>query len=76
MPRREIAPVVVVRLDRLARSLVHMARLGEELQQVGVDRRTLDRVRRLRGSGDSIRVIAEKLDLSRSVVGRAVKQLA
>ena len=132
--RREITAVVVVRLDRLARSLVHMVRLGEELHQVGVDlvslnesidtststgralfgmcgvfaqleadlirertvagvaaartrgkvpgrppaidRRTLDRVRRLRGAGDSIRVIADKLDLSRSVVGRAAKQLA
>jgi DNA invertase Pin-like site-specific DNA recombinase len=35
--RREVSAVVVVRLDRLARSLAHMARLGEELRELGVD---------------------------------------
>ncbi len=35
--RREHDTVVVVRLDRLARSLVHMARLGEELGALGVE---------------------------------------
>jgi DNA invertase Pin-like site-specific DNA recombinase len=34
--RRELDGVVVVRLDRLARSLAHMAQLGEELQGLGV----------------------------------------
>ena len=32
--RRVVSGVVVVRLDRLARSLAHMARLGEELEAV------------------------------------------
>jgi DNA invertase Pin-like site-specific DNA recombinase len=35
--RREVAAVVVVRLDRLARSLAHMARLGEDLQALDVE---------------------------------------
>ncbi len=35
--RREVAAVVVVRLDRLARSLAHLAKLGEELQALGVE---------------------------------------
>ncbi len=35
--RREHDAVVVVRLDRLARSLAHMARLGEELRALGVE---------------------------------------
>ena len=35
--RREVEAVVVVRLDRLARSLAHMAQLGEEFQQLGVE---------------------------------------
>ena len=35
--RREVDAVVVVRLDRLARSLAHMAQLGEEFQQLGVE---------------------------------------
>ena len=35
--RREVLAVVVVRLDRLARSLAHMAQLGEELQSLGVE---------------------------------------
>ena len=35
--RREVGAVVVVRLDRLARSLAHMTRLGEEFQQLGVE---------------------------------------
>jgi len=35
--RREISAVVVVRLDRLARSLVHMAGLGEELRALDID---------------------------------------
>lgn len=35
--RREVAAVVVVRLDRLARSLAHMARLGEEFASLGVE---------------------------------------
>jgi DNA invertase Pin-like site-specific DNA recombinase len=35
--RQEVSAVVVVRLDRLARSLVNMARLGEELQALGVE---------------------------------------
>ena len=35
--RQEVSAVVVVRLDRLARSLAHMARLGEELQALGVE---------------------------------------
>ena len=34
---REVSAVVVVRLDRLARSLVHMARLGEELGELGIE---------------------------------------
>ncbi len=35
--RRELDGVVVVRLDRLARSLVHMAKLGEELSALDVE---------------------------------------
>ncbi len=35
--RQEVSAVVVVRLDRLARSLVNMARMGEELQALGVE---------------------------------------
>ncbi len=35
--RREVSAVVVVRLDRLARSLTHMAQLAEELQALGVE---------------------------------------
>ncbi len=35
--RREHDAVVVVRLDRLARSLAHMARPGEELRALGVE---------------------------------------
>ena len=35
--RQEVSAVVVVRLDRLARSLAHMARVGEELQALGVE---------------------------------------
>lgn len=35
--RREIAAVVVVRLDRLARSLSHMASVGDELTSLGVE---------------------------------------
>jgi DNA invertase Pin-like site-specific DNA recombinase len=35
--RREFSAVVVVRLDRLARSLAHMAALGEELQALDVE---------------------------------------
>jgi len=35
--RREVAAVVVVRLDRLARSLAHTARLGEEFAALGVE---------------------------------------
>jgi DNA invertase Pin-like site-specific DNA recombinase len=35
--RREIDIVVVARLDRLARSLAHMAQLGEELRDLGVE---------------------------------------
>ncbi len=34
---RNVSGVVVVRLDRLARSLVHMAKLGEELTDLGVE---------------------------------------
>jgi DNA invertase Pin-like site-specific DNA recombinase len=34
---REVSGVVVVRLDRLARSLVHMAKLGEELTELGIE---------------------------------------
>lgn len=34
---QDVSAVVVVRLDRLARSLVNMARLGEELQALGVE---------------------------------------
>ena len=35
--RQEVSAVVVVRLDRLARSLAHMARLGDELQALQVE---------------------------------------
>jgi len=35
--RRELSHVVVVRLDRLARSLAHMAALGDELRDLGVE---------------------------------------
>ena len=35
--RREVEAVVVVRLDRLARSLAHLAALGEELRSLGVE---------------------------------------
>ncbi len=35
--RRELDAIAVVRLDRLARSLAHMAALGEELQALGVE---------------------------------------
>jgi DNA invertase Pin-like site-specific DNA recombinase len=35
--RREIQAVVCVRLDRLARSVAHLAHLGEELRELGVD---------------------------------------
>jgi DNA invertase Pin-like site-specific DNA recombinase len=35
--RQEVSAVVVVRLDRLARSLSDMARLGEELQALDVE---------------------------------------
>lgn len=35
--RREVQAVAVVRLDRLARSLAHMAALGEELMALGVE---------------------------------------
>ena len=35
--RHEVSAVVVVRLDRLARSLAYMARLGEELQALDVE---------------------------------------
>jgi DNA invertase Pin-like site-specific DNA recombinase len=35
--RREVSAVVVVRLDRFARSLAHMAQLGDELQALGVE---------------------------------------
>ena len=35
--RREFSGVVVWKLDRLARSLSHMARLGEELQALGCE---------------------------------------
>ena len=34
---QDVSAVVVVRLDRLARSLANMARLGEELQALGVE---------------------------------------
>lgn len=34
--RREIGAIAVVRLDRMARSLAHLARLGEELQSLDV----------------------------------------
>jgi DNA invertase Pin-like site-specific DNA recombinase len=34
---QEVSAVVVVRLDRLARSLAHMARLGEELRELDVE---------------------------------------
>lgn len=34
---REVSAVVVVRLDRLARSLVHMAKLGEEMDSLGIE---------------------------------------
>lgn len=34
--RREIDVIVVARIDRLARSLAHMARLGDELRDLGV----------------------------------------
>ena len=35
--KREVTAVVVVRLDRLARSLAHMATLGDELRGLGVE---------------------------------------
>ncbi len=35
--RQEVSAIVVVRLDRLARSLAHMARLGEELKELDVE---------------------------------------
>ena len=35
--RREIDAVAVVRLDRLARSLAHLAQLGEDLHALGVE---------------------------------------
>jgi DNA invertase Pin-like site-specific DNA recombinase len=35
--RQKVSAVVVVRLDRLARSLAHMARLGEELRELDVE---------------------------------------
>jgi DNA invertase Pin-like site-specific DNA recombinase len=35
--RQEVSAVVVVRLDRLARSLAHMARIGEELRELDVE---------------------------------------
>jgi DNA invertase Pin-like site-specific DNA recombinase len=35
--RREVSAVVVVRLDRLARSLTHMAQLGEEFRELGTE---------------------------------------
>ena len=35
--RQEVSAVVVVRLDRLARSLASMARLGEELRELDVE---------------------------------------
>ena len=35
--RQEVSAVVVVRLDRLARSLSHLARLGEELRELDVE---------------------------------------
>lgn len=35
--RQEVSAVVVVRLDRLARSLAHMARIGEELKELDVE---------------------------------------
>ena len=35
--RREVSAIVVVRLDRLARSLSHLAHLGEELGALGVE---------------------------------------
>jgi hypothetical protein len=34
---REVSAVVVVRLDRVARSLVHMAKLGEEMDSLGIE---------------------------------------
>ena len=34
---QDVSAVVVVRLDRLARSLANMAQLGEELQALGVE---------------------------------------
>ena len=34
---REVSAVVVIRLDRLARSLVHMAKLGEEFEALNVE---------------------------------------
>jgi DNA invertase Pin-like site-specific DNA recombinase len=129
--RQDVSAVVVVRLDRLARSLANMARLGEELQALGVelvslhegidtrtatgramfgmcgvfaqlegdlirertvaglkaarrrgvqlgrpralDRREHQRVLRLRGSGHSIRAIAERLGVGVATVHRAIK---
>lgn len=35
--RREVGAIVVVRLDRAARSLAHLAQLGEELSALGVE---------------------------------------
>ncbi len=34
---REVSAVVVVRLDRLARSLVHMSRLGQEFETLNIE---------------------------------------
>ncbi len=34
---REVSAVIVIRLDRLARSLVHMAKLGEEFEALNVE---------------------------------------
>lgn len=127
---RRIDVVVTSRLDRLARSLAHLVRLGEELRELGValvvteqsidtttstgrlmfsmlgavaeferdllrertraglaaarrrgrhpgrppalDRRGLDRARRLAASGNSIRSIADVLGVSKSAVHRAL----
>jgi len=40
--RREVAAVVVVKLDRVARSVSHLAELGEELRALEVDLVALD----------------------------------
>jgi DNA invertase Pin-like site-specific DNA recombinase len=129
--RQDVSAVVVVRLDRLARSLANMAQLGEELQALGVelvslhegidtrtatgramfgmcgvfaqlegdlirertvaglkaarrrgvqlgrpralDRREHQRVLRLRGSGHSIRAIAERMGVGVATVHRVIK---